>query len=45
MRFGRKGSKTVLLSSLLSVYIQGAAGMALPGLNIHIRKVILVSFK
>ena len=42
MRFGRKGSKTVLLSLLLSVYIHGTAGMVLPGLNIHICKVILV---
>ena len=39
MRLGRKGSKTVLLSPRLSVYIHSAAGMVLPGLNIHIRKV------
>ena len=40
MRFGRKGSKTVLLLPLLSVYIHSAAGMVLPGLTIHNRKVI-----
>ena len=37
MRFGRKGSKAVLLSTLLFRY---TTGMVLPGLNIHIFEAI-----
>ena len=42
MRFGKNGSKAVLLLALLFMY---TTGMVLPDLNIHILEAIQLSFK